>query len=136
MKRELDRVTRVTEELRALLAQLQWKTFQSSSPGDKTQILNDLLNSCLVEELKTALDQLNRFLWCYINSAAAANSIVEADDELQSRRLEQITRTLRTLNKSASPYDDPSAFVERVMASVDQHLETHNQRELALERSA
>lgn len=136
MRTELDRVTRVTEELRALFAQLQWKTFQSSSPGDKTQILNELLNSCLVEELKTALDQLSRFLWCYINSAAAANSILEADDELQSRRLEQITQVLRTLNKSSSPSEDPSAFVERVMASVDQHLETHNQRELPLERSA
>lgn len=136
MRRDLDRVSRVTEDLRALLAQLQWKTFESSSPDARTQILNDLLNSCLVEELKTALDQLSGFLSCYIDSAAAANSIQEADDKLQSRRLEQITRALRTLNKSECPPGNPSAFVERVMASVDEHLETYNQQESLLERPA
>lgn len=136
MRRESDRVSRVTEDLRALLAQLQWTTFERSSPDARTQILNDLLNSCLVEELKTALDQLSGFLSCYINSAAAANSIQEADDQLQSRRLEQITRALRTLHKSEGPPGNPSAFVERVMASVDERLETYNHREALLERSA
>jgi len=136
MKDTSDRIVRITEELRALACQLQWSTFQRSSRDDKTRILNGLLNSGLVEDLKTATDQLSRFLWCYINSAAAANSIVESDYESQGRRVEQVTEMLRMLREPAFAADHTIGFVERLTAAVDQHLEAHNRQELENRRTA
>jgi hypothetical protein len=136
MKDTSDRIIRITEELRALAVQLQWSTFQKSSRDDKTKILNGLLNSGLVEDLKTATDQLSRFLWCYINSAVAANSIVESDYESQGRRVEQVTEMLRMLREPAFAADDTIGFVERLTARVDQHLEAYERQELVNRRSA
>ena len=136
MKDTSDRIVRITEELRALAVQLQWSTFQKSSRDDKTKILNGLLNSGLVEDLKTATDQLSRFLWCYINSAVAANSIVESDYESQGRRVDHVTEMLRMLREPAFAADDTTGFVERLTARVDQHLEAHDREELVDRRSA
>jgi 3-methyladenine DNA glycosylase Tag len=136
MKDTSERIVRITEELRALAAQLQWSTFQKSSRDDKTKILNGVLNSGLVEDLKTALDQLSRFLWCYVNSAAAANSIMESDYESQNQRLGQITEMLRLLREPAFAADHSMSFVDRLTAAVDQHLEAHGREELFDRRSA
>lgn len=136
MRDTSERMVRITEELRALLTQVQWSTFQKSSPDDKTRILNGLLNSGLVEDLKTAVDQLSRFLWCYIDSAAAANSILESDYRSQSKRLEQITEVLRTLQQPAFVSEYPLGFVDRVTASVDQYLEACDAQDLTARRSA
>ena len=135
MRDTSERIVRITEELRALQAQLQWSTFQKSSRDDKTQILNGLLNSGLIEDLKTVVDHLSRFLWCYINSAAAAHSILESDCESQGKRLGQITEMLRTLGRPAFAGEDLTGFVDRITASVDQHMEAH-EPELASRRSA
>ena len=136
MKDTSDRIIRITEELRALAVQLQWSTFQRSSRDDKTKILNGLLNSGLVEDLKTATDQLSRFLWCYINSAAAANSIMESEYESQNQRLWRITEMLRMLREPAFAADETIGFVERLTAAVDQHLEAYEREELFNRRSA
>ena len=136
MRDTADRILRITEELRALAVQLQWSTFQKSSREDKTKILNGVLNTGLVEDLKTALDQLSRFLWCYVNSAAAASSIMESDCESQSRRLEQITEMLRLLREPAFAADHSMSFVDRLTATVDQHLEAYDREELLDQRSA
>jgi hypothetical protein len=136
MKDTSDRIVRITEELRALAGQLQWSTFQRSSRDDKTKLLNGLLNSGLVEDLKTATDQLSRFLWCYINSAAAANSIMESEYESQNQRLWRITEMLRMLREPAFAADETIGFVERLTAAVDQHLEAYDGEELFNQRSA
>ncbi|SRR6266481_5379160 len=129
-----DQVARVTQELRDLLVQLHWSTFQSSSPTDQSRVLNELLNAGLVEDLRTAVDHLSHFLWSYIESTAG-NSDPEADYELQNERLRRITEILRLLHRSARPSEDPLAFVDRIARSVDRHLKAHNQ-ELQWEQSA
>src|SRR5215471_10897952 len=121
MKDTVERVIRISEQLKALSVQLQWKTFETSSPGDQTRILNGLLNRGLIEDLRNTIDQLSDFLWRYIESAAA-ESDPQADYEMQNERLRRITELLRLLHRSAYPTQDPSAFMERVTASVDQHL--------------
>lgn len=130
-----ERIELITEELRALQAQLKWSTFQKASRDDKTKILDGLLNRGLVEDLKTAVDNLSAFLWCYINSVAAAHSIMESDCEAQSKRLGQITEMLRTLRQPAFAGEDAGGFLERITASVDQHLEAY-EPEFAARRSA
>src|SRR5215472_154515 len=118
-----ERVAKVTTELRALSVQMQWPAFQSSSQGDQNQILNGLLKNGLVEDLRTAVDQLSHFLWCYIDSVAARAAA--EDSPIQDEQLAQITCMLRLLHQSARPAEDPLAFVERMTAAVDQHLEAH-----------
>jgi len=135
MRDTSDRVVRVSRELRALLTQMQWSAFQDSTPREQAQILNGLLNGGLVEDLRKAIDQLSDFLWNYIESAAA-NSEPHADLALQNLRLLRTTELLRLLHRSTCPSNDPLAFVERVTAAVDQHLETHSQRESQWERTA
>ena len=116
-----ERVVRISEQLRALSVQLQWKTFETSSPRDQDRILNGLLNRGLVEDLRRTIDQLSEFLWQYIETAAA-NADPDADYEMQNERLRRITELLRLLHRSALPSHEPAAFMERVTASVDQHL--------------
>lgn len=135
MKDTADRVTRISSELQALLVQLHWKAFQSSSPVDQSQILNGVLNRGLIEDLRTTIDQLSEFLWRYIETAAE-NCDQEADYELQNERLRRVTEVLRILHRSATPAQDPLAFVERVTASVDRHFESLNGGEISLKHSA
>jgi len=102
---------------------MQWKSFQSSSQGDQAQILNGLLKNGLVEDLRTAVDQLSHFLWCYIDSVAA--HAAAEDSPVQAEHLERITDMLRLLHQSAYPTENPLAFVERMTAVVERRLETH-----------
>jgi hypothetical protein len=125
------RVTRVTTEVQALLVRLRWDDFENSSPREQGVTLNTLLNSTLVEDLRMTVDQLSHFLWFYIEFAAT-DPAPDADYKLQHERLRRITEMLRLLHRSSCPSEDPLAFVERVMVSVDQHLERHSQLQLAL----
>ena len=118
-----ERVAKVTQELRSLSEQMQWKSFQSSSQGDQDQILNGLLKNGLVEDLRTAVDQLSHFLWCYIDSVAA--HAASEDSPIPAEQLERITDMLRLLHQSAYPTENPLAFVERMTAVVEQRLEAH-----------
>jgi len=118
-----ERVAKVTQELRCLSEQMQWKSFQSSSQGDQDQILNGLLKNGLVEDLRTAIDQLSHFLWCYIDSVAA--HAASEDSPVQAEQLERIADVLRLLHQSAFPTENPLAFVERMTAVVEQRLEVH-----------
>jgi hypothetical protein len=129
------RVARVTTEVQALLVGLCWNDFENSSFQSQGLILNTLLNSTLVEDLRMTFDQLSHFLWFYIEFAAA-DSMPDADYELRHKRLRRITEMLRVLHRSSCPSENPLAFVERVMASVDQHLEKQIPLELQFERPA
>jgi hypothetical protein len=132
MKNISERVTNVTQELRALSVQLQWDAFEDSSPSEQEKVLGELLENGLVEDLRTAVDQLSHFLWCYIESVPIPGS---GEGHNRGKHLPQVTTMLRLLHRSAYPADDPRAFVERIAARVEQHLETH-QRAGNLERSA
>jgi hypothetical protein len=129
------RVAKVSTEVQALLVRLRWNDFEDSSPMEQGLTLNTLLNSTLVEDLRMTVDQLSHFLWFYIDFAAA-DPAPDADYALQHQRLRRITEMLRLLHRSSCPSEDPLAFIERVTASVDQHLEKQIPPELQLERPA
>lgn len=126
-----DQVAKVTQELRALSVQMQWKAFQGSSRGDQAQILNGLLTNGLVEDLRMAVDQLSHFLWCYIEYVASGAAT--EDTPVRAEQLTQVTSMLRLLHRSACPTEDPLAFVERMTAVVERRLETHH-KELPFRR--
>src|SRR5262249_44734293 len=129
------RVAKVSAEVQHLLVRLRWNDCEVSSPMEQGFTINTLLNSTLVEELSMTAHQLSRFLWFYIDFAAAG-ATPDADYGLQHQRLRRITEMLRLLHRSSCPSEDPLAFIERVMASVDQHLERQIPLEAQLERPA
>jgi len=134
-----NQITRLSQELKALETQLQWSSFQCCSPGDQDQLLDRLLNAGLGQDLKRAVDLLNHFLWCYIESVAAGPNAenAEVDYVQQSSRLAQITDVLRLLHHSSCPLRDSLAAVEHAALTVTaQASQARPQAELAWEKSA
>src|SRR5689334_24326102 len=111
-------IENITQELKALHAQLCWSTFQDADSGDQDRILNNLLNAGLGHDLKRAVDLLSQFLWCYIESAAARTNAEGVDYGQQSQRLGQVTEMLRLLHHSACPLRESVAFIEPATMAV------------------
>jgi hypothetical protein len=116
----LDRITHFSQELRALEAELQWTSLQYCAPGDQDEVLDRLLSAGLGQNLKRAVDRLNHFLWCYIESVAASPN-PEVDYAQQSSRLIQITDLLRLLHHSSCPLRDSLSAVEQAAMTVTRH---------------
>jgi len=133
-----DRVARLSQELRAFQLELQWKSFQCSSPGDRDSVMDNLLNAGLGQDLKRTVDLLSQFLWCYIEAAAAVpQADADVDYARQSSRLGQITGILRQLHHSSCPLKDSLAFVEHAAMALTSHVDVGSRQEsLSLEKSA
>ena len=131
-----NQITRLSQELKALETQLQWSSFQCCSPGDQQQLMDRLLNAGLGQDLKRAVDLLNHFLWCYIESVAGGPNS-EVDYAQQSSRLAQITDVLRLLHHSSCPLRDSLAAVEHAALTVTaQAAQPRPQENLTWEKSA
>lgn len=131
-----NQITRLSQELKSLETQLQWSSFQCCSPGDQEQLLDRLLNAGLGQNLKLAVDLLNHFLWCYIESVAAVPN-AEVDYAQQSSRLAQITDVLRLLHHSSCPLRDSLAAVEHAaLAITTQASQPRSPENMAWEKSA
>ena len=131
-----DQITRLSQELRAFQLQLQWKSFQCSSPGDQDRVMDTLLNAGLGPDLKRTVDLLSQFLWCYIEAAAAGGN-AQVDYAQQSSRLGQITGILRQLHHSSCPLKDSLAFVEHTAMTLTSQVDVNSlQERLSLEKSA
>ena len=133
-----ERVTRLSQELRAFQLDLQWKNFQCSSPSDQDSIMDNLLNAGLGQDLKKTVDLLSQFLWFYIEAAAASpQADADVDYARQSSRLGQITGILRQLHHSSCPLKDSLAFVEHAAMALTSHVDVGSRQEsLSLEKSA
>ncbi len=135
MKDLTSRISRLTHELRALRLQLQWDSFQDTTPKDKDTFVDQVVSTGLVSDLKTVVDEMNQFLWSYIDSAAR-NSGPDVDYALQSARLNEVTDMLRLLRQSSCPTSGAQLeFVARVTIAVDRQLQEPEQ-ETTIRRSA
>jgi len=130
------RISRLTHELRALRLQLQWDSFQDTTPKDKDTFVDQVVSTGLVSDLKTVVDEMNQFLWSYIDSAAR-NSGPDVDFALQSARLNEVTDMLRLLRQTSCPTSGAQLeFVARVTIAVDRQLQEPEEQETAVRRSA
>lgn len=130
-----NQITRLSQELKAFQSQLEWKTFQGSSPGDQDRVMDHLLNAGVGQDLKRTVDLLSHFLWCYIESAAAGAN-VDVDYARQSSRLGEITGILRVLHHSSCPLKDSLAFLEHAAMTIAGHADAAAQERLPMEKSA
>jgi len=132
----LDRITRFSHEIRALEAELQWTSLQYSSPADQDGMMDHLLSAELGQNLKRAVDRLNHFLWCYIESVAASPN-TEVDYAQQSSRLVKVTDLLRLLHHSSCPLRDSLSAVEHAAMTITRHASIDGpQQGLSLGESA
>jgi len=132
-----EQIENLTQELRALHAQLRWSAFQHADSADQDRILNNLLNAGLGHDLKKAVDLLSQFLWCYIESAAARVNADGVDHAQQSLRLGQVTQMLRLLHHSACPLKESLASIEQATMAVARNAEAAAMfRSLTMEKSA
>ncbi|HWX53552.1 MAG TPA: hypothetical protein VN176_03060 [Verrucomicrobiae bacterium] len=129
-----ERVVAMTQELKALLQQLQWAQCDSN-PGDQERILDDLLSMGLIEDLKNAVDHMRYFLWRYIDSAAT-NPGTDVDYGRQSRRLRQVAETLGRLRCTPASSTAPQSFLEEITAAVNRHCDAGDTRDGSSSRVA
>jgi hypothetical protein len=138
MEDSFERVARLSQELRAFQAELQWKRFQTSSRADQDRLMDHLLDNGLGQDLKRTVDLLSHFLWCYIETAAAGrNADADVDYARQSSRLGQITGILRQLHHSSCPLKDSLAFVEHTAMALTSQVDAGSRQDgLTLGKSA
>lgn len=136
MKDLTSRIGRLTHELRALRLQLQWDSFENSTPKDRDKVVDQVVSTGLVSDLKTVVDEMNQFLWSYIDSAAR-NSGPDVDFALQSARLNEVTEMLRLLRQTSCPSSGAQLeFVARVTIAVDRQLQEPEEHAAVVRRSA
>src|SRR5262245_41256736 len=123
-----NQITRLSQQLKGLELQLHWSNFQCCSPGDQERVMDRLVNAGLGQDLKRAVDLLNRFLWCYIDSVAGGCSSEVVDYAQQSARLAQITETLRLLHHSSCPVRDSLSAVEHAAMTVTEQANSNEAR--------
>src|SRR5215467_9764200 len=116
----MDRITHFSQELRAFEAELHWTSLQYSPGSDQDGVMDHLLTAELGHNLKRAVDRLNHFLWCYIESVAASLN-TEVDYAQQSSRLVKVTDLLRLLHHSSCPLRDSLSAVEHAAMTVTRH---------------
>lgn len=132
-----NQITRLSQALKSFQAQLQWKNFQGSNPGDQDRVMDGLLNAGVGQDLKRTVDLLSHFLWCYIESAATGVKADDVDYARQSSRLGQITGILRMLHHSSCPLKDSLAFVEHAAMTITGHVDSRgDQNSQSLEKTA
>jgi len=122
----------MTEDLRAIQEELDWASTRETTRAENGKLLDELLNTEIVIELKAALDHLRGFLWSYIQ-AASGKSGSDVNDALQSLRMQRATEMLRVLRhkfEQANLAESPEArglFEEiHLMANsmMDRHFES------------
>lgn len=132
-----NQITRLSQALKGFQLQLQWNSFQNSSPDDQDRAMDDLLNGDVGRDLKRAVDLLSHFLWCYIESAVA-DAKEDVDYARQSSRLGQITEILRVLHQSSCPLKDSLSSLEQAAMTIAGHAgkNVHHRPRLSLGKSA
>jgi len=121
------RITRLSQELKALAVDLEW-TAANESSAEQDRVMDRILRSGVGQDLKRAVELLNHFLWSYIDTAAAKPN-EQVDYARQSSRLSQVTELLRLLHHSSCPLRDSLGSVEHAALAITRHLDPVPPRE-------
>ena len=90
------RIRRVTEDLKAIQEKLNAAAQPGAPPAERERIMEALLQADMVNEFKTAVDNMRHLLWSYIE-AASAKSPQNVTRTLQAVRMQRVTEMLRIL---------------------------------------
>ena len=114
----------LTTALTAVHEDLYWLAMQAPNADDKPAVPAAELNVNTLAELKSAVDDMRLLLWQYIETASEVNP-ERMQESMESQRLHRVTKFLQLLRKRLSPVsadEQPVSFIERINATVSQHL--------------
>ncbi len=120
------RIRRVTDDLRALQEQLDVAAHQAAAQRDK--VLDELVDGDLLNDLKSAVDNVRHFLWAYIE--ATTQNPEDLKSAIQGYRMQRVTEMLRVLREHESPdmHNIPEArsFFEEINNITHATVERYN----------
>lgn len=114
----------LTTALTAVHEDLYWLAMQAPNANDKPAVPAAELNVDMLSDLKSAVDDMRLLLWQYIETASEVNP-QHVQERMDSQRLHRVTKFLQLLRKRLSPVsvdEQPVSFIERINATVSQHL--------------
>jgi hypothetical protein len=89
------RIEHVTDELRIIHSRLDEAT---RNAADRQIMIDKLLAGELLNDLKSAVDNMRHFLWSYIEATAQGPD--ELKNAIQGYRMQRVTEMLRVLRES------------------------------------
>jgi predicted RecB family endonuclease len=123
------RIRRVTDDLRILQEQLDLAAHQAQAQRDK--VLDELVDGDLMNDLKSAVDNVRHFLWAYIE--ATTQNPDDLKSAIQGYRMQRVTEMLRVLREHESPemHNIPEArsFFEEINSIAHATVERYNKSE-------
>ena len=127
------RIQRVTEDLRAIQAELDAAAQPSATSTDRERIMDELLQLNLMGEFKAAVDHMRLLLWSYIEASSAHNPN-SVERTLQSVRLQRVTEMLKILQpgmQEASMATAPEAqsFFDVIHKIAHSTMDRHDKTE-------
>ncbi len=90
------RIRRVTEDLQAIEKELNRAAEPGAHPEMRNVLMDELLNSGLIDRFKNSVDHMRTLLFSYIE-AAASQGRYSVYDTLQAIRMRRVTEMLRVL---------------------------------------
>ena len=90
-----ERIARVTDELRIIQTQLDTAARNAT---EQQAVVDKLIAGDLLNDLKSAVDNMRHFLWAYIE--ATAEGPEELKNAIQGYRMQRVTEMLRLLRAS------------------------------------
>jgi hypothetical protein len=94
-----ERVRRLTGEIRVLQEQLDRAARQGS--GERSKMVDELVDGDLMNDLKNVVDNMRHFLWSYIE--ATTQNPDDLKSAMQGYRMQRVTEMLRILRESDVP---------------------------------
>jgi hypothetical protein len=130
-----ERVHRVTAELQQLLAELDRAAQGTASAEYRERIHRELLTPGVINDFKSAVDDMRLMLWTYMSSRTNGPdmSLLSVEARLQSVRMQRVTEMLKTLQPSVTSettaaLPEASGFFSMIQdianTAVDRHKDT------------
>jgi hypothetical protein len=116
-----ERLTRITEELKALHRDLYWLA-ESDDVSDQTKNLENLNLEQMIA-LKLAVDNARELIWKYVDALSQIEP-QRVEDALEAHHSGRVTQLLQLLRERLGPSSEQPAvsFIERVSAAIEDKL--------------
>jgi hypothetical protein len=129
-----DRIQSVTQDLQQILSELNRAAQSGASADYRERIQRELLSPGVINDFKTAVDDMRMMLWSYMSAAPATKgpdmSLKSVEARLQSVRMQRVTDMLKTLkpdvasgNTGALP--EHATFLELIHDIASTAIEKH-----------
>lgn len=129
-----DRIRRVTMDLQQILAELDRAAHSGDSAEYRERIQRELLVPGVVNDFKTAVDDMRMMLWTYMSAAPSTSgpdmSLKSVEARLQQVRMQRVTDMLKTLkpdvtSDTATALPEHATFLELIHDIASNTIERH-----------